>query len=187
MFEVRLKKMNSLLVLTVCVLFSCAGQAFIVPDELPSILSVIYSNIPTLKKGTDSRFGWGFRLGDRADFQFLTELGPQTNTQPLANQEDNSVNKRSSVNNLANILYAQRQHDKKENEVTKMDNPKSEGANWLKKWSKTVTKTKPLVQESQIIPENAKPGLGIGEIDAKSVIPDDTDENPINVDKPQKP
>lgn len=136
--------------------------------------------------GTDSRFGWGFRLGDRADFQFLTELGPQTNTQPLANQEDNSVNKRSSVNNLANILYAQRQHDKKENEVTKMvsvlencpgldvilsvqDNPKSEGANWLKKWSKTVTKTKPLVQESQIIPENAKPGIGIGEIDAKSV------------------
>lgn len=84
------------------------------------------------------------------------------------------------------------------------DNPKSEGANWLKKWSKTITKTKPLVQESQIIPENARPGIGIGEIDAKSVksyifhtlvckfyilqvIPDDTDENPINVDKPQKP
>ncbi|CAH1956672.1 unnamed protein product [Acanthoscelides obtectus] len=26
-------------------------KAFIVPDELPSLLSVVYSNIPTIKKG----------------------------------------------------------------------------------------------------------------------------------------
>lgn len=61
--------------------------------------------------------GWGFRLGDRADFQVMLELGPQTNTQPLANQEDkNSNNKRNTLETLAETLYAQRQHEKKEKE-----------------------------------------------------------------------
>lgn len=67
--------------------------------------------------GTDSRLGWGFRLGDRADFQVLVELGPQTNTQPLANQEDKSSNKRNTINNLSNVLYSQRQQEKKQEQV----------------------------------------------------------------------
>lgn len=63
-------------------LITC-GSALIIPEELPTILSVIYSVIPPIKKGTDSRVGVGFRLGEHADFQVLLELGPQVNTQPL--------------------------------------------------------------------------------------------------------
>lgn len=63
--------------------FLTGGHAFIVPQELPSILSLVYSNIPPIKKGTDSRVGFGYRLGEHADFQVLFELGPQTNTRPI--------------------------------------------------------------------------------------------------------
>lgn len=67
--------------------------------------------------GTDSRLGWGFRLGDRADFQVMLEIGPQTNTQPLANQGDgNSNSKRNTMDSLTETLYAQRQHEKKQKE-----------------------------------------------------------------------
>lgn len=59
----------------------CNG--LIVPQELPSVLSLVYSNIPPIKKGTDSRVGFGFRLGEHADFQVLFELGPQKFTKPL--------------------------------------------------------------------------------------------------------
>lgn len=55
------------------------------PQELPSVLSLVYSNIPPIKKGTDSRFGFGFRLGEHADYQVLVELGPQKYTRPLGN------------------------------------------------------------------------------------------------------
>lgn len=65
-----------------CFFFS-GGHAFIVPQELPSILSLVYSNIPPIKKGTDSRVGFGYRLGEHADFQVLFELGPQTNTRAI--------------------------------------------------------------------------------------------------------
>ncbi|CAG9770868.1 unnamed protein product [Ceutorhynchus assimilis] len=163
-------------------------HSFIIPDELPSLLSIIYSNIPTLKKGTDSRIGWGFRLGDRADFQILTEFGPQQYTQKLANQEDeNGSNKRSTLENLANTLYAQRQQDKKQQHAKKHQQDKkpqhqkenatdlkSGSDQWLKNWSKTMEKTEELKPTTQNVPSNAKPGLGIGEIDAKSVIPDDS-------------
>lgn len=57
--------------------------SLIIPEELPTILSLIYSNIPPIKKGTDSRVGVGFRLGEHADFQILFELGPQTDTNPI--------------------------------------------------------------------------------------------------------
>lgn len=53
------------------------------PQELPSVLSVVYSVIPPIKKGTDSRLGFGFRLGNHADFQTIFEIGPQKNTKPL--------------------------------------------------------------------------------------------------------
>lgn len=56
------------------------ATSLIIPEELPTILSLIYSNIPPTKKGTDSRLGVGFRLGEHADFQILIELGPQTET-----------------------------------------------------------------------------------------------------------
>lgn len=36
-----------------------------------------------LTSGTDSRVGFGYRLGEHADFQVLFELGPQTNTKPI--------------------------------------------------------------------------------------------------------
>ncbi|XP_066261804.1 uncharacterized protein snsl [Euwallacea similis] len=154
-----------------------AINSFIIPDELPSILSVIYSNIPTLKKGTDSRFGWGFRLGDRADFQILTELGPQIYTQKLANQQEESgANKRNTLNNLANKLYAQRQQEKRE-ELKKKEVPKSDSEKWLQKWSKTIVKEEKVLDQTQVTPKNAKPGLGVGEIDAKSVIPEDAGDS----------
>lgn len=58
--------------------------------------------------------GWGFRLGDRADFQVLVELGPQQYTQPLGNQGDNANNKRNTIDTLADTLYAQRQEEKRQ-------------------------------------------------------------------------
>lgn len=64
----------------------CNG--LIVPQELPSVLSLVYSNIPPIKKGTDSRFGFGFRLGEHADFQVLVELGPQKFTKPIGEFEE---------------------------------------------------------------------------------------------------
>lgn len=36
-----------------------------------------------IKIGTDSRVGFGYRLGEHADFQVMFELGPQTNTRPI--------------------------------------------------------------------------------------------------------
>ncbi|KAL1502830.1 hypothetical protein ABEB36_007917 [Hypothenemus hampei] len=152
---------------------------FIIPDELPSILSIIYSNIPTLKKGTDSRIGWGFRLGDRADFQIITELGPQIYTKKLVNQEDDgNTNKRSTLDNVANTLYAQRQQEKLQQQKEKPKDVKFQGENWLKKWSASMKKQQNQQQQNHEVPTNGKPGLAIGEIDAKSVIPeDDTDIN----------
>lgn len=60
-----------------------SNAAFIVPQEIPSILSLVYSNIPPIKKGTDSRVGFGFRLGEHADFQVQFEIGPQKFTRPI--------------------------------------------------------------------------------------------------------
>ncbi|XP_018394553.1 PREDICTED: uncharacterized protein LOC108773290, partial [Cyphomyrmex costatus] len=62
--------------------------ALIIPEELPTILSLIYSNISPIKKGTDSRLGVGFRLGEHADFQIVVELGPQTETDPIGTSND---------------------------------------------------------------------------------------------------
>ncbi|KAK9872805.1 hypothetical protein WA026_019588 [Henosepilachna vigintioctopunctata] len=153
--------------------------AFIIPDEIPSLLSVVYSNIPVIKKGTDSRIGWGFRLGDRADFQFLTELGPQKYTQPLANEPDKTVsNKRSALNDLASELWAQRQEDKKRaqnNRPEEQVGVDTKAGSWLQNWSNGMKKRKPVTvpEKSHIHDDEIRPGLGIGEIDAKSVIPED--------------
>ncbi|VVC45821.1 Hypothetical protein CINCED_3A005459 [Cinara cedri] len=74
-----------LLPLMVAALFASShiNATIFVPEEIPSLLSVVYSNLPPIKKGTDSRLGVGFRLGPNADVQFQLELGPQTNTLPI--------------------------------------------------------------------------------------------------------
>ncbi|ENN72524.1 hypothetical protein HUJ04_001127 [Dendroctonus ponderosae] len=171
-----MKMKVALISLLWALLNSQALQGFIIPDELPSILSVIYSNIPTLKKGTDSRFGWGFRLGDRADFQVLTELGPQTYTQPLANQGDSGASKRNTLDTLSNTLYAKRQQEKKERKQKqkgKATAPKPAGEQWLQEWSREMTNEKKQEDSAVLKP---KPGIALGEIDAKSVIPAEVED-----------
>ncbi|XP_053665445.1 uncharacterized protein LOC128714597 [Anopheles marshallii] len=96
-------------------------NAFIVPEELPSILSLVYSNIPPIKKGTDSRIGFGFRLGEHADFQVQLELGPQLNTRPIGAAAS------SSKRYVDNDEYA-----------NSVRNPTRNGGStsWLQAWSK---------------------------------------------------
>ncbi|XP_052867306.1 uncharacterized protein LOC128273399 [Anopheles cruzii] len=94
-------------------------NAFIVPEELPSILSLVYSNIPPIKKGTDSRIGFGFRLGEHADFQVQLELGPQLNTRPIGAAAG------SSKRYVDNEDYA-----------NSIRNPPRSGSSWLQAWSK---------------------------------------------------
>ncbi|XP_018047132.1 PREDICTED: uncharacterized protein LOC108686375 [Atta colombica] len=72
--------------------------SLIIPEELPTILSLIYSNISPIKKGTDSRFGVGFRLGEHADFQILVELGPQTETDSIGTSNDAKRRRDAMVN-----------------------------------------------------------------------------------------
>ncbi|XP_014288888.1 uncharacterized protein snsl [Halyomorpha halys] len=76
---------------SVSILLLCLGSGYslFVPEQLPTLLSFIYTNIPPVRKGTDSRVGFGFRLGPNADFQVLFELGPQQNTQPLGSDAGN--------------------------------------------------------------------------------------------------
>ncbi|CAK1546411.1 unnamed protein product [Leptosia nina] len=78
------------------VVLSFGSCSIIIPEELPSLLSVAYSNIPPIKKGTDSRVGFGFAFGNHADFQVMFELGPQTNTLPLNGQAFPSNSKRQA-------------------------------------------------------------------------------------------
>ncbi|CAD7080280.1 unnamed protein product [Hermetia illucens] len=102
--------------------FGCS-QALIVPQELPSILSLVYSNIPPIKKGTDSRLGFGFRLGEHADFQVMLELGPQTETRKIGGV---SANKRQVDRNHLGKINT--------NETTNR-----EAAAWLTNWSNDIT------------------------------------------------
>lgn len=48
--------------------------------------------------------------------------------------------------------------------------PANDGGQWLRAWSKSVSKKK----QNDGAALKPKPGLGIGEIDAKSVIPEDS-------------
>lgn len=48
--------------------------------------------IRRVQTGTDSRIGFGYRLGEHADFQVQFELGPQKETQAIGS---GSTNKRA--------------------------------------------------------------------------------------------
>lgn len=152
------------------------ANAFIVPQELQSALSLVYSNIPPIKKGeiiskllffkskltthyfsigTDSRVGFGFRLGDHADFQVLLELGPQKETRPLGepNKDDQSFNKRQvSASELREQLRQQEL----------MTSTERNAASWLETWSKGMKpqekiKAKPRIKQTAkvALPERA--------------------------------
>ncbi|CAO1369279.1 unnamed protein product [Diamesa hyperborea] len=103
---------------------NCDG--FIVPQEVPSLLSLVYSNIPPIKKGTDSRVGFGYRLGDHADFQVQFELGPQKETKAIGT---------GSSNSKRNIRPADEWQIEKQ---LKKEKAKNEASSWLEKWSQQI-------------------------------------------------
>ncbi|XP_026740008.1 uncharacterized protein LOC113502624 [Trichoplusia ni] len=122
----------SLDMLTYAFLLSFATGALgsvIIPEELPSLLSVAYSNIPPIKKGTDSRVGFGFAFGNHADFQVMFELGPQTNTQNLTGQgfQSSSSNAKRQANSPPPKL-----HKNKEKYQT------TDGSNYLQNWAQKM-------------------------------------------------
>ncbi|XP_017491042.1 PREDICTED: uncharacterized protein LOC108379225, partial [Rhagoletis zephyria] len=126
-----------------------SAEPLVVPQELPSILSLIYSNIPPIKKGTDSRLGFGFRLGNHADFQVLLELGPQKNTRPIGENTDseNNFNKRQiSKAHRDYLLRKQAQEALKQlssstttdDTVSTITSTEPTAASWLENWSKAM-------------------------------------------------
>ncbi|XP_039951130.1 uncharacterized protein LOC120768482 [Bactrocera tryoni] len=122
-----------------------SAEPLVVPQELPSILSLIYSNIPPIKKGTDSRLGFGFRLGNHADFQVLLELGPQKNTRPIGEDADseNSFNKRQvSKAHRAHLLRKQAQEAFRQLASSTTSTTTERTANsWLESWSNAMHTT----------------------------------------------
>ncbi|KAL5281352.1 hypothetical protein ACFFRR_005010 [Megaselia abdita] len=116
---------------------SCFGDALIVPNELPSILSLIFSTIPQVKKGTDSRVGFGFRLGDHADFQVMLELGPQTNTKPVGTStgdSDNTFKRQVSPEDYNTI--------QKDSVGKESQSKQNDASKWLKSWYRDTNKRK---------------------------------------------
>ncbi|XP_017798306.1 PREDICTED: uncharacterized protein LOC108579310 [Habropoda laboriosa] len=139
------------------------ASCLIIPEELPTILSLIYSNIPPIKKGTDSRIGVGFRLGEHADFQVLLELGPQTETDPIGNVDSKrrrdallnaamrgelgplaqAVAKYQMERKLQRELERLKKAEEKLNAVasTENDDKKTEAGEWLTKWSNEMVRS----------------------------------------------
>ncbi|CAH0602068.1 unnamed protein product [Chrysodeixis includens] len=132
--EISFKMYVDLLVYTFLLSFaSGAVGSVIIPEELPSLLSVAYSNIPPIKKGTDSRVGFGFAFGNHADFQVMFELGPQTNTQNLTGQgfQSSSSNAKRQVNSPPPKVH---KHKEKYQST--------DGENYLQNWAQKM-KTPP--------------------------------------------
>ncbi|XP_034473542.1 uncharacterized protein LOC117780952 isoform X2 [Drosophila innubila] len=128
------KQLSGIVSLLLCLLHLQNVNAFVIPEELQSLLSVVYSNIPPIKKGTDSRIGFGYRLGDHADFQVMFELGPQRETRPLgvAGKNDQSFNKRQvSANEQREQLRQQELWTSTERSA----------ASWLETWSSGMKPT----------------------------------------------
>lgn len=141
------------------ILYECA-TCLIIPEELPTILSLIYSNIPPIKKGTDSRIGVGFRLGEHADFQVLFELGPQTETEPIGNADSKrrrdamlGAAMRGELGPLAQAVAKYQIERKLQRELERLkkegklelppdnNDKKTAGSDWLTKWSKDMVKS----------------------------------------------
>ncbi|XP_033222895.1 uncharacterized protein LOC117176737, partial [Belonocnema kinseyi] len=163
--------------------FNISGvTSLIIPEEVPTILSLVYSNIPPIKKGTDSRLGVGFSLGEHADFQIVVELGPQTETEAIGNSSNDSKRRRAIILDAAMRgemgPYAQavakyQMQRKLEKEFTKLmeikknyDNEKknykgnekkSEASNWLSNWSKGLGESEfAQIPEKQNLPNIAR-------------------------------
>ncbi|XP_057330737.1 uncharacterized protein LOC130671064 [Microplitis mediator] len=140
--------------LSIFLFTSTEVTGLIIPEELPSILSLIFSNIPPIKKGTDSRIGLGFRLGEHADFQTIVELGPQKETDPIGNGESKRRRQimlesatggnygpwNKSVDNI-NLEKVNRKRAEFP-DLVKDQKKEHEDGNWLLKWSKKVASTK---------------------------------------------
>lgn len=101
--------------------------------------------------GTDSRVGFGFRLGDHADFQVLLELGPQKETRPLGepSKDEQSFNKRQV--SASELREQQRQQEL-------MTSTERNAASWLETWSKGMkpqqekVKSKPRTKQAPKVP-----------------------------------
>lgn len=69
--------------MSLALVFLALLASLIVPEEFATLLGLVFSTIPQVKKGTDSRIGFGYRFGNHADAQVVFEIGPQKNTQKL--------------------------------------------------------------------------------------------------------
>lgn len=100
------------------------------------------TNATYSRLGTDSRLGFGFRLGNHADFQVLLELGPQKNTRPIGEDADseNSFNKRQvSKAHRAHLLRKQAQEAFGQLASSTMSTTIERTANsWLESWSNAM-------------------------------------------------
>lgn len=143
-------------------LYDCA-TCLIIPEELPTILSLIYSNIPPIKKGTDSRVGVGFRLGEHADFQVLFEIGPQTETESIGAADSKrrrdamlGAAMRGELGPLAQAVAKYQMERKIQRELERLkrteqkikkvlpqetENKKTAASDWLTTWSKGMSET----------------------------------------------
>ncbi|CAK9831954.1 hypothetical protein ANTRET_LOCUS8862 [Anthophora retusa] len=139
------------------------ATCLIIPEDLPTILSLIYSNIPPIKKGTDSRIGVGFRLGEHADFQVLFELGPQTETGPIGNTDSKrrrdamfNAAMRGELGPLAQAVAKYQMERKLQRELERLkkveeklnavaspgnDDKKTAASEWLTKWGKEMVRS----------------------------------------------
>ncbi|XP_070503112.1 uncharacterized protein snsl [Chironomus tepperi] len=109
------------------------SEAFIVPQEVPSLLSVIYSHIPSIKKGTDSRIGFGYRFGEHADIQVQWELGPQIRTQPIGDKSTQSKRNIRPTDEFQ-LLKTIRKEEKFQYETTT-------AKSWLSNWFDSMRKS----------------------------------------------
>jgi len=146
MLLLKHKRTKFLAVFSILLLsFVQISESLVVPQELVTILSLIYSNIPPIKKGTDSRVGFGFRLGEHADFQVMVELGPQKATQPIGSkvESDSSFNKRqvSKAQQYA-VLRKQQlqllQQQQKLQQLQELTSTERTASNWLENWSEDM-------------------------------------------------
>ncbi|XP_015116243.1 uncharacterized protein LOC107040615 [Diachasma alloeum] len=130
---------------------TCSGiTGLIIPEELPTILSLIYSHIPPIRTGTDSKLGVGFRLGQHADFQTLVELGPQIETEKTG-PSDSKQRRQAMLDaairgdmgpltkSIAEFNIA-KMKQKQEVNLKYIDGKKDDPDDWLRKWSKEIAK-----------------------------------------------